>query len=485
MSDYEERKRQRKENNESLKRSAAADEKTARETGRLADAQADTAYANHRLADEAGRANDINEGFLHNDNIKTHNDSVRTHNDTLRTASQLQVDQSEIQVNRAKQKAIKEVGEAEAYKRRQEGDATLATAVGALDDAGVERVDTYKKDEEDRANIQQVCDQLGDSFSTIDEQGQPNSSFNLDPYSAIRPSKDSKIPAPTGTLSARSYANIVAAMTKMRDLRTEIERVRKWDANQSREGTLEKIEDYLERGKAARKSQAEAYFEEREKEHKKWLLINLIAIPVCFYGIMLCYAGLVAFGVLIWMAFQRIAFKPSNQRDLETDAGTLAVTVDDTKALIGQVVLIVAFVGFAASQFMLSDAIDEATKDSLKPQILKNTPLNPKIKGTWKSTNNAEKTLTISPIGMTLNSGESTFDIKMAGINCQGDVCAFNNGINEGLTTEISNPEGKAYVEEDQLTISGSDFRINGVWIRGKAAAAKPKPEPAPAKTAE
>ena len=69
--------------------------------------------------------------------------------------------------------------------------------MGALDDAGVERVDTYKKDEEDRANIQQIFDVLGDCFSTIDEQGQPNSSFNLDPYSASRPSKDSKIPAPT------------------------------------------------------------------------------------------------------------------------------------------------------------------------------------------------------------------------------------------------------------------------------------------------
>ena len=86
----------------------------------------------------------------------------------------------------------------------------------------------------------------------------------------------------------------MAAMTKMRDLRTEIERVRKWDANQSREGTLEKIDDYLERGKAARKSQAEAYFVEREKEHKKWLLINLTAIPIRFYGIALCYLGPIA-----------------------------------------------------------------------------------------------------------------------------------------------------------------------------------------------
>ena len=109
---------------------------------------------------------------------------------------------------------------------------------------------------------------------------------------------------------------------------------------------------------------------------------------------------------------------------------------------------------------MLGDAVNKANDESLKPQLENKTPLNAQMKGTWKSTNNAEKTLTISPIGISLNDGKITTDLKMAGINCQGEVCEFNNGMTEygSLANEIKNPGGKAYVEGDQLTISGSDF---------------------------
>ena len=59
MSTYEDRDKQRtkdiKRGADAAEKSAAANEKTARETGRLADAQADTAYATQDLANAQHR----------------------------------------------------------------------------------------------------------------------------------------------------------------------------------------------------------------------------------------------------------------------------------------------------------------------------------------------------------------------------------------------------------------------------------------------
>ena len=404
---------------------------------------------------------------------------------------------------KAEAEAKDRVSKAQSRFLDKQGEAEIARSVGKLDDEGVSRVDTYEKNKEDRANIQAIFDILGDCFGTIDEDGSPNENFDIDPYIEINRNKvaaqssgedgeeaksDNWLPTPKGLRSPRTYANITAAMAKLRDIREELQRVRVWDANQSREETIARIDDYLERGKAARKRQAVAYVAEREKEHKKWLLINLVAIPFCFFGIALCYAGLVGYGALIYMAFQNWAMKPSNQRDLERDAGGVEPKISDTKALLGQACLVVGFVAFGVGSFMISDAVSDAEDEALiaenAPLIENKTPLNEAMMGTWQSSNDAKKTITITPIGITQNEGESTRDFKMAGIDCQGDICKFNNGLD--YKNRLDNPDSKAYIEGDKLTISGSSWMLNGVWLRssakmpeGKAAekAAKPARE--------
>jgi hypothetical protein len=131
-----------------------------------------------------------------------------------------------------------------------QGAAALADSVGHLSDEGVARVDAYEKLKLDREHIDKLFDELGNAVACIEEGGRDT------PHYCVPAFKGEANGERNGISFFYRYQNLTSAMAKLKDLRVEVARIRNWDANQTREVVLLKIEEASTVGKRARREAA-------------------------------------------------------------------------------------------------------------------------------------------------------------------------------------------------------------------------------------
>jgi hypothetical protein len=224
MSEYEKRDKKKLK---ALERSARADERSAEaeeRAARAAEAQAAGVAEGARMAGEAA----LMEA------------QARQHEATAR----------------ARAMAVEAAAKAELMD--QQGQAAIIDSVSRLDDAGVNRVDDYKKSEEDRRNIQQAFDLIGDCRACVEMKGAPSEKFHAKAYAADIVDEQGKVTKGVGDRAGYRFANLEAAVRQLIDLENEIQRIRNWDANRTREQVLEDIRSYVDKGRAEQKVAAKA-----------------------------------------------------------------------------------------------------------------------------------------------------------------------------------------------------------------------------------
>lgn len=191
-------------------------------------------------------------------------------------------------------------------------------AVRTDTEGGVQRYDQVQKDELDRQNQQELLDLLGDCIATIETDGKPNDKFDLPAYSGEDVDLDGlrriaektgggffdtsrekyekalKSKNAKGLTHAYRYHNLGAAIAKLIDLREELQRIRVWDMNVSRESIEDKIARYLKEGKDLQKKAAIKTVSTWKKEEEEIFAARNKSLKIR-YGLI---AGGFIFGVI-------------------------------------------------------------------------------------------------------------------------------------------------------------------------------------------
>lgn len=175
--------------------------------------------------------------------------AIASHQASVVADAQTRIATSEENKNKALAEAA--ARQAEAAEREAVARARAATAatVGQLSDAGLERVHQYHLQEEDRANIQNVFDELGNCLALVEQDGRDTQHFR----EAAFVGEVSGVRQATGNPYAYRWHNLSAGIGKLLDLRTEVGRVRTWNAAQSREDVLRTIDVAVERARSAQR----------------------------------------------------------------------------------------------------------------------------------------------------------------------------------------------------------------------------------------
>ena len=138
--------------------------------------------------------------------------------------------------------------------------AQAEAALGQLSAQQLAQLGTFKRAEEDRINLQSLFDKLGNAIACIELGGKDTTHYREYGYPFEDPNGPSSVWDGRGHARNKvsfvyRYHNLACAMAHLLDLREEVQRIRNWDANVSRDETVRKIQDAVTEGK---KLQADA-----------------------------------------------------------------------------------------------------------------------------------------------------------------------------------------------------------------------------------
>jgi hypothetical protein len=155
-------------------------------------------------------------------------------------------------------------------------------ALGQMSAVEIERLGMFKRAEEDRVNIQQLFDKVGNAVACIELGGKDTPHYQEIGYEYENPKTRNKISF------VYRFHNLSRAMAHLVDLREEVQRIRVWNANQSREETLRKIQDSLTEGKRVQVDVARKAVRTLRKVRK------------IYFGVAAVLAGVSPFCFLAW-----------------------------------------------------------------------------------------------------------------------------------------------------------------------------------------
>ena len=150
-------------------------------------------------------------------------------------------------------RASEEVAAAKVLQAQLEGTAAMMQAIGGLDDAGAQRLRDHQKHLQDQQMLDDLMNQVSDAVACIEGGGKSTSKINRSAYDGQRSDWDSvAADNSTGVASAVAWHNFVECQQILIDLRERCYRIANWNVPVSREGTIFRIEKYIEQAKSLR-----------------------------------------------------------------------------------------------------------------------------------------------------------------------------------------------------------------------------------------